>query len=202
MASPRSQSARPRRDSLRRVCGHRTCRRALPPPPDRTVEPLLREIDAQHPFYSDRRAAMAGLWIERLDQPVQRRPRHDALHLGQKRCPSRRLGVAVKPHRRQRQLLNLPQPLRTNRPRCALYHDHWPDGFCRGPLSLRHSTRWFRRNLWRDPEQTPTAAPPPYLIALSIRLEIVRRNASGRANIVVPRSPASSEASSQTASTE
>jgi hypothetical protein len=46
------------------------------------------------------------------------------------------------------------------------------------------------------------------LIALSIRLEIARRNASGRANIVVPRSPASltvppaSEASSQTASTE
>ena len=46
------------------------------------------------------------------------------------------------------------------------------------------------------------------LIALSIRLEIARRNASGRANMVVPRSPASvavspaSEASSQTASTE
>jgi hypothetical protein len=46
------------------------------------------------------------------------------------------------------------------------------------------------------------------LIALSIRLEIARRNASGRANIVVPRSPASvtvppaSEASSQTPSTE
>ena len=33
---------------------------------------------------------------------------------------------------------------------------------------------------------TPTAAPPPYLIALSIRLEIARRNASGRAKIVVP----------------
>ena len=55
---------------------------------------------------------------------------------------------------------------------------------------------------------TPTAAPPPYLIALTIRLEIARRNASGRANIVVPRSPASvtvppaSEAFSQTASTE
>src|SRR5439155_9920127 len=54
---------------------------------------------------------------------------------------------------------------------------------------------------------TPTAAPPPYLIALSIGLEIARRNASGRANIVA-RSPASvtvppaSEASSQTPSTE
>ena len=80
--------------------------------------------------------------------------------------------------------------------------------------------------MWRDPEQspivtsppqqlqslawtaTPTAAPPPYLIALTIRLEIARRNASGRANIVVIRSPASvtappvSEAFSQTASTE
>jgi hypothetical protein len=35
----------------------------------------------------DRRAAIARLRIERLDQREQRRPRHNPLHLGQKDCP-------------------------------------------------------------------------------------------------------------------
>ena len=47
-------------------------------------------------------------------------------HLGQKRRPTRRLGVALKPLRRQRKLLHLPQPMRADPPRRALYHDHWP----------------------------------------------------------------------------
>jgi len=46
--------------------------------------------------------------IDRLDQPAQRQPRNHALHLGQKCRPPRRLGVALKPHRRQRQLLRRP----------------------------------------------------------------------------------------------
>ena len=33
---------------------------------------------------------------------------HNALHLGKKPCPPRRLGVALKPHCRQRQLLHPP----------------------------------------------------------------------------------------------
>src|SRR6516164_7123517 len=37
----------------------------------RQVEPLLQEIDAQHPLHPDRRAAVAGFGIERLDQPAQ-----------------------------------------------------------------------------------------------------------------------------------
>ena len=32
----------------------------------RQVEPLLQEVDAQHPFHPDRRPAIAGLRIERL----------------------------------------------------------------------------------------------------------------------------------------
>src|SRR5215471_12161132 len=89
----------------------------------RQIEPLLQEIDAQHPLDPDRRAAIARLWIKWLDQHAQRRPRHNPLHLSQKRYPPRRLGVALKPHCRQRQLLH-PPTLRSNPPRQALYHDH------------------------------------------------------------------------------
>jgi hypothetical protein len=62
-----------------------------------------------------RSAAIAWLRIERLDQRTQRRPGHNPLHLGKKRCTLRRLGVAFKPHCRQRQLLH-PPTLRTNPP--------------------------------------------------------------------------------------
>src|SRR6516165_7262007 len=55
----------------------------------RQVEPLLQEIDPQHPLHPDRRAAIAGFGIERLDQPAQRRPRHHPFHLGQKYRPPR-----------------------------------------------------------------------------------------------------------------
>ena len=74
----------------------------------RQIEPMLQEIDAQHPLDPDRRAAIARLRIERLDQPAQRRPRNHALHLGKKHCPPRRLGVAVESRGRQRQLLHPP----------------------------------------------------------------------------------------------
>jgi len=72
------------------------------------IEPLLQKIEAQHPLDPDRRAAIARLGIERRDQPAQRRPWHNPLHLGQKRRPPRRLGVAFKPDRRQCQLLHPP----------------------------------------------------------------------------------------------
>jgi hypothetical protein len=69
---------------------------------------LLQKIDAQHPIDPDRRAAITGLGIERRDQPAQRRPWHNSLHLGQKRRTPRRLCLAFKPHRRQCQLLHPP----------------------------------------------------------------------------------------------
>src|SRR5499427_10183724 len=76
--------------------------------PVRQIEPALQEIDAQHPLDPDWWAAIARLRIERFDQPAQRRPRHNPLHLGQKDCPPRRLGVALKPRYRQCQLLHSP----------------------------------------------------------------------------------------------
>src|SRR5207244_11673115 len=69
----------------------------------RQIEPLLQEIDPQHPLDPDRWPAIARLRIEWLDQRTQSRPRYHPLHLGKKRCPPRRLGVALKPHCRQRQ---------------------------------------------------------------------------------------------------
>src|SRR5437763_7870632 len=89
----------------------------------RQIEPLLQEIKAQHPLDPDRRAAIARRRVERLDQRAQRRPRHNPLHLGKKRCPPRRLGVALKPHCRQRQLLHPPTQC-SNPPRQTLYHHH------------------------------------------------------------------------------
>src|SRR6478735_9394773 len=86
----------------------------------RQIEPLLQEINTQHPLDPDRRAAIARLRIERLDQRAQRRPRHHPLHLGKKRGPPRRLGVALKPHCRQRQLLHPPTQC-SNPPRQTLY---------------------------------------------------------------------------------
>ena len=40
-----------------------------------------RKIDAQHPLQTDRRATVAGLRINRFDQPTQATPRHHLLHL-------------------------------------------------------------------------------------------------------------------------
>src|SRR5262245_28373618 len=44
----------------------------------RQVEPLLQEIDAQHPLDTDRRTTIARFGIKRFDQRAQRRPRHNA----------------------------------------------------------------------------------------------------------------------------
>src|SRR6516164_4615138 len=82
----------------------------------RQVEPLLQKIDAQHPFDPNRRAAIAGLGIERLDQSAQPRPRNHSLHLSQKYRPPRRLAVTFKPHPRQRQLLHCPNLHATTHP--------------------------------------------------------------------------------------
>jgi len=60
----------------------------------RQVEPMLQEIEAQQPLDRHRRAVISRL-IRWRDQLAQHRPRYNALHLGQKCCPPRRLGVAI-----------------------------------------------------------------------------------------------------------
>src|SRR6516165_7165975 len=101
----------------------------------RQVEPLLQEIDPQHPLHPDRRAAIAGFGIERLDQPAQRRPRHHPFHLGQKYRPPRRLGVAFKTRRRQRQLLHRPPTYARQSISPRIISRSLANGFCRGSLT-------------------------------------------------------------------
>lgn len=70
------------------------------------VEPVLQEVDAQHPLQANRRSAVAGLRIHRFDQGAQHRPRHDAVHPSQKRRAARRLAVLVKATCRERHLFH------------------------------------------------------------------------------------------------
>lgn len=49
---------------------------------------------------------IAGLRIHRFDQGAQHRPRHDTVHLGQKRRAARRLAVLVKATCRERHLFH------------------------------------------------------------------------------------------------
>src|SRR5690348_3251750 len=100
----------------------------------RQIEPVLQEIDAQHPLDADRRTAITGLRIERLDQPAQRRPRYNALHLAKKHCPPCRLGIAVKSRSRQRQLLHPPTHAHQIHP-AKHYITIIAAGFCRGSLT-------------------------------------------------------------------
>src|SRR5271163_3662339 len=108
----------------------------------RQVEPLLQEIDPQHPLHPDRRAAIAGFGIERLDQPAQPRPRHHPFHLGQKYRPPRRLGVAFKPRRRQRHLPHRPQTYARQSTPPQIISRSLADGFCRGSLIRRYRDRF------------------------------------------------------------
>jgi hypothetical protein len=55
------------------------------------VEPLLHEVDTQHGFNVERRAATAAFGAVRGDQGHQIGPRHEALHLQQEHAPTRRL---------------------------------------------------------------------------------------------------------------
>src|SRR5262249_21950981 len=116
----------------------------------RQVEPLLQKVYSQHPLDPDWRTAVARLRIKRLDQPTQRRPRHYPLHLGQKRCPPRRLGIALKSRGRQRQLLH-PPTLPPNPPR-RHYTTITAAGFCRGSLGDVARLRLPRTasGIWRE----------------------------------------------------
>jgi hypothetical protein len=74
----------------------------------RHIEPVLQKVDPQHPLEAAWRAAIARLGVIGLDQGAQRRLRHDALHLGQKRPQPRGPGIALKPCHCQSQLPHSP----------------------------------------------------------------------------------------------
>src|SRR6202008_4286381 len=80
--------------------------------------------------------AIARLRIERLDQRAQRRPRHNPLQLGKKRSPPRRLGVALKPHCRQRQLFH--PPTRYSNPPRHQYTTSLQPTYAEVPYSWTH----------------------------------------------------------------
>jgi len=60
------------------------------------VEPVLDEVDTQHALQTDRRAAIAGFGVMRLNDFTQRRPRHDGLHDRQELVSPRRLAIVLK----------------------------------------------------------------------------------------------------------
>lgn len=74
------------------------------------VEPVLEKVDAQHALQANRRPAVAGLGIDRLDQRAQRRPRHHPIHLRQKRRAPCRLAMPVKTAGRKRHLFHRINP--------------------------------------------------------------------------------------------
>lgn len=56
------------------------------------VEPVLQEMDLEHPLNANRRAPGAfALRIKWLDYPAQSRPWNDLVHLLEKLLPARRL---------------------------------------------------------------------------------------------------------------
>src|SRR5262249_55169201 len=96
----------------------------------RQVEPLLQKVYSQHPLDPDWRTAVARLRIERLDQPTQRRPRHDPLHLGQKRWPAASSWGSAQIPWSPASTASSPNPTRQSPPP-PLYHNH------RNPLLQR-----------------------------------------------------------------
>src|SRR6266536_3485535 len=72
----------------------------------REVEPLLQEVDPQHPLQAHRRTSRGTLAVGRFDQRAQLFPRHHPIHLGEKPCPARRLRVLLEPRTAQRHLFH------------------------------------------------------------------------------------------------
>jgi hypothetical protein len=71
----------------------------------RQVEPLLQEVDPQHPLQVVRRTTLARVRMVRLDQLDQPRPRDHRIHLGQEPLPPRHLALPAPGRRRERLLL-------------------------------------------------------------------------------------------------
>jgi len=72
----------------------------------RHVEPLLREVDAQHPFDPDRRAAPFARGVMGLNQGLKCCPGNDNLHLGQEALSPCLLAGAIKAEAREASLLH------------------------------------------------------------------------------------------------
>ncbi len=77
----------------------------------RKVEPVLEKTDPQHPLKTNRRPPFARLGIEWLDQPTQAGPRHDLVHLLQKRGLARLLRVKIKTSDRESRLPHQSNPV-------------------------------------------------------------------------------------------
>jgi hypothetical protein len=84
------------------------------------VEPLLHEVDPQHPLHRHRLGAVAGLPIVRLDQPVQVLSGDHRIHLGQETLPPRHLALLIPGRRGKRRLLHRLAPLKATA-RCTQY---------------------------------------------------------------------------------
>ena len=71
----------------------------------RQIEPLLHEVQPQHPRQRQRRPAPTGLRIMGRDQRHQLAPRHHRVHLGQKPLPAGDLPLVPPRHRGERHLI-------------------------------------------------------------------------------------------------
>lgn len=69
------------------------------------VEPLLEEVDPQHPLERNRRPAELSAGIVRLDQRAQPFPGDDGVHLGEERRTFGRARKPLEPRARKRHLL-------------------------------------------------------------------------------------------------
>src|SRR5205823_1182664 len=97
-----------------------------------------------------------------------------------KPCPPRRLGVALKPHCRQRQLLHPPRPNAAIHP--ARHYTITAAGFCRGSLVSRLP---FVREILRSRGLKPERCGRPLLFDRVKKLAVKRY--SGTAALSSPR---------------
>jgi hypothetical protein len=79
----------------------------------RQVEPLLHEVDPQHPLQGHHRPAALTLRVVRLHQRAQLRPRHHPLHFDQELLAPCRLLLVRKGQRCKRHLLHSNPPFVT-----------------------------------------------------------------------------------------
>src|SRR5437773_9983648 len=77
----------------------------------RKVEPLLQEIDPQHPFQPNWRPSARAFAVYRLNQRAQLLPWHYPIHLREKPRPARRLGVLLESGVAQRHLSHPSRPV-------------------------------------------------------------------------------------------
>jgi hypothetical protein len=72
---------------------------------------MLQEVQPQHPFQANRRAAGARSWVERFNDGAQATPGNHLIHLRQELCAAGLLAVLVEACTRQGELPHLCQGL-------------------------------------------------------------------------------------------